>query len=219
MPAKTWKDLMTEANEGAKAFALLEEDTYSFVIKDAAKVGQTGKGNPKFTINPSVEAGPRANARIWHDFSVSDSAYAMKNFFFGDLATLGLGPSFFDQNPSPEQIAQALQGKRFVARVVHEVGNDGVKRAKITDITAPVGSPIAGPQAGVPAGLPQASVAPQPSPALPTAPAVQNAAPVAPQAATAAPSPWDNVAVQSAPAPAPAAPISNSIPIPPPFGN
>ena len=69
MPATSWKDLMTQANEGAKEFAPLEPNMYNFVIKDPAKIGQTGKGLPKFSINPSVESGPRANARIWHDFN------------------------------------------------------------------------------------------------------------------------------------------------------
>ena len=209
MPAKSWKDLMNEANEGAKEFEILPEAMYSFVIKDAAKVGQTGKGLPKFTINPSVESGDRANARVFHTFSVSESPYAMKNFFFGDLAILGLGTEFFESNPSPDQIASALQGRRFVAEVFHEEGNDGSgkKYARLRNFSAPTG---AAPAAGVPAGLPAPAVAANPG--LP-APTVTAAAP-APQAAVS--SPWET----SAPAaPAVPAPSSGNVPLPPPFGN
>lgn len=211
MPAKSWKDLMNEAEEGAKEFALLDPGMYSFVIKDPAKVGQTSKENPKFSINPSVESGERANARVWHDFSVSDSAYAMKTYFFGELANLGLGAEFFDTNPTEQQIAQALQGRRFVAEVFHEDGNDGKKRAKL--VSGSIRPAVnAAPTAGVPGGLPAASVAaPQNLPA----PAVQSAPAVAPQAPSGAPeNPWGPVAA-AAPAPAPAA---NSVPLPPSFG-
>lgn len=200
MPAQSWKDLMNQAEEGAKEFAILDPGMYSFVIKDAAKVGQTSKENPKFTINPSVESGPRANARVFHDFIVSDSAYAMKNFFFGDLAILGLNASFFDQNPTEQQIAQALQGRRFVAEVFHEDANNGKTYARLRNFAAPTSAP---PAAGVPGGLPtgapiQAAGAPAPQVVQPTIDAG---------------SPW-----ATAPAVAPAPSFNNSVPLPPSFG-
>lgn len=209
MPAMDWKTLMNAAEEGAKEFALLDEGMYSFVIKDAAKVGQTSKENPKFSINPSVETGERANARVWHDFSVSDSAYAMKTYFFGELANLGLGAEFFDTNPTEQQIAQALQGKRFVAEVYHEDGNDGKKRAKIRNLQPPVG---AAPSAGAPGGLPAA--APLGAPAGLPVTQSQPAPVVASQAPSGAPeNPW-GPATTGTPAPAP---VANSIPLPPSF--
>lgn len=203
MPAQSWKDLMNQAEEGAKEFAILDPGMYSFVVKDAAKVGQTSKENPKFTINPSVESGPRANARVFHDFIVSDSHYAMKNFFFGDLAILGLGAEFFNQNPTEQQIAQALQGRRFVAEVFHEEGNNGKTYARLRNFAAPTSAP---PGAGVPGGLPSAPIQAAGAPA----PQVQPVAtgPAAPS------SPWDTT-----PAPQAAAPvINNSVPLPPSFG-
>lgn len=213
MPVKSWKDLMEEANESVKGFAPLENAHYSFVVKDAAKLGQTGKGHPKFSINPSVESGPRENARIWHDFNVTDSGYAMKKFFFDDLAALGLGPSFFDTNPSPEQIAQALQGRRFVAEVYDDEGNDGVTRKKLRNFSPPVGAAPASAQAGVPQGLPVAAAAPA-SQAAPAAPAPAPAAPTAQAAAPA--SPWDDTPAAAPVAPAPPA---GNVPMPPVLGN
>lgn len=201
MPAKSWKELMNDAEEGAKEFAILDEGMYAFVVKDAAKVGQTSKENPKFTINPSVESGPRANARVFHDFIVSESAYAMKNFFFGDLAVLGLNSSFFDTNPSEQQIAQALQGRRFVAEVYHEEGNNGKTYARLRNFAAPTSAP---PGAGVPGGLP-ASGAP-----AATGPAVAQPAPQVTQPAPE--SPWATPAVIPAPG------GNNSILMPPSFG-
>jgi hypothetical protein len=136
----------------------------------------------------------------------------MKTYFFGELANLGLDASFFDTNPSEQQIAQALQGRRFTATVFHETGNDGKVRAKIVSgsIQPPVGSaPAAGP--GVPSGLPAAPVAA--STGVP-APVAQPAPAAAPQAAPAAPeNPWGPPAGATAPAPA-----ANQIPLPPQFG-
>jgi hypothetical protein len=192
---------MNQAEEGAKEFAILDEGMYAFVIKDAAKVGTTSKENPKFTINPSVESGPRANARVFHDFIVSESAYAMKNFFFGDLAILGLGASFFDTNPSEQQIAQALQGRRFVAEVYHEEGNNGKTYARLRNFAAPTS---AAPSAGVPGGLPVAGAPISAQPA---------AAPQVAQAPVDSGSPW---ATPAAAAPAPS--FNNSVPMPPSFG-
>jgi hypothetical protein len=200
---------MNAAEEGAKEFAILDEGMYTFVVKDPAKVGQTGKENPKFTINPSVESGPRANARVWHDFSVSDSPYAMKTYFFGELANLGLGAEFFDTNPTEQQIAQALQGKRFVAQIFHEIGNDGKTRAKIVSgsIQPPVSAP---PTAGVPGGLPAGPVVAQNAAAAPA----PQATPVSPsQGVPVTPeNPWGTPA-PSAPAPQ----YSNVVPLPPTF--
>jgi hypothetical protein len=122
----------------------------------------------------------------------------MKNFFFGDLAILGLGASFFDTNPTDQQIAQALQGRRFVAEVFHEPGHsDPTKKfARLRNFAAPTN---AAPSAGVPGGLP--SVAPAP---------IAAAAPVA--APIDAGSPWATPAATPAPA------FNNSVPLPPSFG-
>lgn len=199
MPVVSWADRMNSAEEGAKEFELLPPNVYSFVIKDAAKVGETSKGNPKFTINPSVESGERANARVFHDFSVSESAYAMKNFFFGDLAILGLGTEFFNSNPSDQQIAQALQGRRFTAEVFHEDGSNGKTYARLRNFGNPVGpAPAAGVPGGIAAGGGQPSGMPQ------AAPLGQQSAQAGPPAAAqqqASVNPWETPGHPAAQAP------------------
>jgi hypothetical protein len=199
MPAKSWKDLMNDAEKGAKEFEIVAEGPYTFVIKEPAKVGQTSKENPKFTIKASIESGERANALVFHDFIVSDSPYAMKNFFFGDLAILGLNSSFFDTNPSEQQIAQALLGKRFTAEVYHEEATNGKTYARLRNFSAPTS---AAPSAGVPGGLPVAAAHPVP------------AATTSPIAAPSIESPWATPAAPVAPAPQ----VSNAVPLPPAFG-
>lgn len=211
MPATSWKDLMKSADEGAKEFELPAEDFYTFVIKEPAKVGQTQKGNPRYTITATIESGPRANARVLHDFTVVDSAFVMKNYFFGALAVLGLGPEFFDADPSDEQIAAALQGKRFTAELYHEKSpTNGKTYARLRNIQLPTSAaPAVG--VGVPAGLPAAAPAGVPA-GLPAA------APSAPVAPAAPASPWDTAATAPAAPSVPAPPAANNIPLPPAFG-
>jgi hypothetical protein len=209
MPATSWKDLMKTADEGAKEFEPLPEDWYTFVIKEPAKLGQTQKGNPRYTVRAVVESGNRVNASVLHDFTVSDNAFAMKVHFFGALATLGLGPEFFEADPSDDQITAALQGRRFTARVEHEKSaTNGKTYARLKDIQLPTSAPPAG-GAGVPSGLP----APMGAPAgLPVGAPVTAAAPAA---STVPASPWaDAPAAPSVPTP----PAVNNVPLPPAFG-
>jgi hypothetical protein len=153
-PLKSWSDRRKEADaEGAK-FAPLQPDRYSFVIVDAAKVEEKD-GNPRFKINPAVEAGERAKARIFHTFYVSDKPAGMR-FFFEQMDALGLDQSFFDRDPSNDQIAAALKGRRFTAEVFNDEW-EGKVNQKLKEFAPPVGSAPAGPGGGPVGAFTQAS--------------------------------------------------------------
>lgn len=144
-PLKSWSERRKEADaEGAK-FAPLQPDTYSFVVPEAAKIEEKD-GNPRFKINPAVEAGPRAKARVFHTFYISDKPSGMR-FFFEQMDALGLG-HLFDGEPTNEQIAAALQGRRFTAEVYNDEW-DGKVYQKLRKFAPPIGSaPAAGPGGG-----------------------------------------------------------------------
>jgi hypothetical protein len=144
-PLKSWSERRKEADaEGAK-FAPLQPDRYSFVIVDAAKIEEKD-GNARFKINPAVESGPRAKARVFHTFYISDKPAGMR-YFFEQMDALGLG-QLFDGEPSNEQIAQALLGRRFTAEVFNEEW-EGKVNQKLKKFAPPVGSaPAAGPGGG-----------------------------------------------------------------------
>lgn len=211
-PLKSWSSLMDEAKEVSNTFELLEDNTYQFVIKDLPKVSQTSTEKTRYTINPSVEVGPRANARIFHDFIISPESPKAMAFFFRDMQALGLDAAFFATNPSDEAILRALVGRRFTADAYKETYNGkeknrlrNIRAAVGTAPTGPAGPAIAGP-ASIAAGggfpTPQAAPAPvAPAPVAPApvapqviaAPPVAVAPPVAPvveQAPVATPSPW-----------------------------
>lgn len=187
MPTQSWKQLQQAAAAEQRSFAPLEANTdFNFIINDAAKVSKTSKGLPRFTINPSVESGPRAKARIFHDFNLTENAGVNQRYFFEPLQALGLG-SIFDSEPEPtmEQVAAAFQGRRFIATTYTEDGTDGktyIKLKNIRPATAPVQGGPAGPGAPVAAtaGLPAATAA---APSDPWA-SVNTAKAEAPQAAS-----------------------------------
>jgi hypothetical protein len=148
-PLKSWSERRKEADaEGAK-FAPLNPDRYSFVIVDEAKVEEKD-GNARFKINPAVESGERAKARVFHTFYVSDKPAGMR-YFFEQMDAVGLGSDFFDRDPSNEQIAKALKGRRFTAEVFNDEW-EGKVNQKLRKFAPAVGSaPAGGPGAG-PAG-------------------------------------------------------------------
>jgi hypothetical protein len=169
----------------APSFALLDPGVYSFIVKEKP-TAKDRNGWPSYTINPSVEAGPRANARVFHTFYTTEKPGGMR-FFFESLKALGIPEEFFDSNPSDEQVIAALHGKRFTAEVTHEDYNGKPQQrlgkfAPAVGVAAAAGTPAAG-GPGVPAAAPAAQFAP----AAPVAPA----APAQPVAAAAAPAnPW-----------------------------
>lgn len=206
MPLKSWSEMMKDAESNATGFQPLEEGSYDFVIEKPAEVGETGKGYPKFILRATVENGPRANAVQIHRLNASESAYAMKNFFFKPLYAMGITPEFLSSDPTNEQIANALQGKRFSARVQKQ--KDNPEYTELVDFAPASGAAPARPAAGVPTpqGLPQGQ--PQAAPAAPAAPAQQAPAPQAP-AQTPAPAQVPDASPAVAP---PAAPASDGNP-------
>lgn len=207
MALKKWSEMMQDAETDVSGYQPLEDGEYSFVIEKAATVGETQKGYPKFTVRATVESGPRKNAVHTHHFNASESAYAMKNFFFKPLYAIGIAPSFLATDPSNEQIAEAFQGKRFSARIQPQ--RDNAEYKEMVDF-APASGAVPASNAGVPQGL-----APQP---VAQAPAVQAPAPqVAPQPVAPAPQPQAVTNASTSPADD-GNPWATSPPPPPAFG-
>lgn len=177
MPTKPWSAKIAEAQK-APSFKELDEGTYNFVINDAGKVGEYN-GVEQISINPSVESGPRTGSRLFHNFNFPDDNPQVLRIVFEQFQALGLGDEYFTSEPSMEQVAQALKGRRFTADVVHSKSNrdpsktfvnlrnfkPSVSPSTISGPAGPAGpsagpaGPMGGPGMGAPA--PQAQ-APQP---------------------------------------------------------
>jgi hypothetical protein len=92
----------------------------------------------------------------------------MNMFFMKGSAILGVGKSFWDANPTPAQIEQALLGRSFRATLGTRTYN-GNKSNEIKRYYPGVASavPAAAPVAAAPAPSPAAAPAPAPAPASP----------------------------------------------------
>lgn len=183
-PAMSWADRRKIAEQATDNRVPLDQTVYSFVVRELPKAAEKN-GWPNYTINPSVEDGPRKNARVFHTFYTTEKPNGMR-MFYENMAVFGLTPEFFDAGPSDEEIIRALHGKRFTAEVYNDEYNGKVYQ-KLRKFAAPV-SPAAAAGPGAPAG-PAPALA---KPAVPAAPvtAAAPAAPVTPAAPAAPASPW-----------------------------
>lgn len=187
-----WGDLINKA-ESAGGGDPIPANDYTVVVASAeAKSSSTGK--PMLKVKARVQGGPFDGRVLWTNMTLSvenDNAVAI---FMRQLGSFGLGKEYFAQNPSFEQVAQALVGRSAV--FVVKVGTyQGRPKNDVDDVKP--GSP-----GGVPA--PQAGIPQVPTSPAPTIPQV----PTAGYGATTLPAP--------APAPVPQPPAPEPAPAPQP---
>jgi hypothetical protein len=177
MSSLNWSDLVKEAGD-VSSYEPLPDGDYDLKVTEAtAKVSQSGK--TMFSLKTEVQAGPHAKRLVWDNLVVSPENNAALGMFFKKMSALGLGKTYFDQNPSNAQIEQALVGRTFRGQVGSRVWQ-GTKRNEIK----------------------MYYVIPSDNAATPSVPATPFAAP----APAPAPAP---VAAAPAPAPAPASPVAS----------
>lgn len=179
MSSLNWSDLVKEAGD-VSSYEPLPDGDYDLKVTEAtAKVSQSGK--TMFSLKTEVQAGPHAKRLVWDNLVVSPENNAALGMFFKKMSALGLGKTYFDQNPSNAQIEQALVGRTFRGQVGSRIWQ-GTKRNEIK----------------------MYYVIPSDNAATPSVPATPFAAPApapAPAPVAAAPAP--------APAPAPASPVAS----------
>lgn len=202
MTSVNWADLIKDAGEIQSYEPLPDGDYDLVVVEGTAKVSQSGK--QMFSIKAQVEAGQYAKRLVWDNLVVSEGNATALGIFFSKMAAMGLNQDYFNQNPSPAQIEQALTGRKFRGKLGTKTYN-GKESNEIKSYYPAAASIAAG---GVP---PQAAPAPAPAPAAAPAPQAAPAPAPAPQAAPApvaeAENPWAATAAPAAPPAAPASPF------------
>lgn len=217
-----WSQLAEQAGDVATSFDALPAGVYSLEVVDAT-YKETSTGKKAWNIQTKVlDEGQYKNRRLF-DYVVltTDNAQAL-GFFFQKMSVMGLPKTFFATGPGDDQIAQALIGRKFTAKIgirkyKGEDQNEFKNYLKPLAVEQPPVGAYAPPAPAAPA--PAAPVAYAPAPA-PAAPAPATAPAPAPVAAAAPPAPaapiLDPAAVAAAQAPAtPAAPAVGA-PVPPP---
>lgn len=215
-----WSQLAEQAGDVATSFEALPSGVYTLEVVDST-FKETSTGKKAWNIQTKVlDEGQYKNRRLF-DYVVltTDNAQAL-GFFFQKMSVMGLPKSYFSSNPSDDQIAQALIGRKFTAKIgirkyKGEDQNEFKNYLKPLAVEQPPVGAYAPPAPAAPAAPPApaapAAYAP-PAPAAPAAPA----APPAPAYTAAPEAMMDPAAVAAAQAPAaPAAPAAGA-PVPPP---
>jgi hypothetical protein len=168
-----------------------------------------------------ILSGPYAGQKVWAgQFTFDPSNEAATSIAFQNLKGFGLDRAFFQTNPTLDQVAAALQGRKvrvfLEAKVWNQQERNQIKIGAVQLLEAP---PIpAGP--GVPTMAAPTPAAPAPAapapmaPAAAPAPAVPSPAAPLPPADPAQPVAAPTVAAPAPPPPPPAAPAAPAPAVP-----
>ena len=182
MSQLNWGELISQAEDtGGGSYEPLPDGEYELKVTEAS-VATTSTGKTMFKITTEVQTGPHARRKVWDNLVVSNENPRALGMFFMKLGALGLTKeSSQANNPSNEQIAQALVGRPFRGTLTTtewngKLRNEFKRYMPASNISAPASAPVASAPAPAPAPAPQ-GVAPAPAPA-PAAPVAAPAAPV-----------------------------------------
>lgn len=215
------------AAKRAGSFEPLPDGEYDMVCLEATPT-TTSTNKPMIKAKFQVETGPHAGSKAWDQYVFSADNDNALSFFFQHMRHFGLDETFFSANPTFEQVAQTLPGRRCRMQLGQRMW-EGRPRNEVLRImppsspnpTAAAGYAAGGVVPGAPAAVPS-NVVPFPPAAAPAAapqvPQVPVAAPVAapqPVAPPVAPQPVQGPVAAPPPVP-PAQPVPVAPPVPQP---
>lgn len=163
-----WKDLKKRGDDATKP---IEPGWYVMECTKADLGKASTTGNPMIKAQFKVVEGPAAGKTAFNNFNITpDSDFAL-GIFFNQLAAFGIGDEFFASDPTPEQLAASLVGRRanveLGIRPWQGQDRNEFKNLRQLDGLAPMSQPVA---AAIPGGGPAipsatpSSGAPTPAP-------------------------------------------------------
>jgi Protein of unknown function (DUF669) len=142
-----WNELQKAAGEAG--FGVVPRGEYDVVV-EKCDPGKTNDGSKdRFRTRFKITSGPHSGNTLLNDFTISPENANALGFFFRHMAALGLNSAYFGTNPSSEQIARDLVGRRCRADVIIDNWG-GQERNKISNIKPPGNGPSTGPGATPP---------------------------------------------------------------------
>ena len=183
----SWADLMNNAKGQLEPIPDGEYDVK--VINAEATKSSTDK--LMFKVKFELTSGPHAPRKVFTQFVVSDDNPMALAIFFRNMEALGLGAQFFATNPSPDQVASALNNRACRVTLSKRTWQ-GIERNEVKAVLPPLGGgPVApgvatGPAVPTPGGMPIPSPvavptsAPTPTVATPTGPTAPSGPPPLP---------------------------------------
>lgn len=190
----------------AEALQPVPKGAYEVVVtKCDPKTSSTNKA--MWAMQLTIEGGPHNGRVIFNNLTLTTDNPMALRMFFVNMNALGLDATFFNSSPTPQQIANALVGKRARVEIDHR-DFQGQKRENVKRLMPATGIFSTGAGVPMPAGGPGVpGASPTPSPVVPPSPV-----PTPPVATPSVPAPQP---VPAAP-PATPAPVESTIPIPAP---
>ena len=132
-----WKDLHKDAT------TVLTGDFPVVVVTAVATTSSGGKPMIKATLK--IESGTFAGRTLFNNFNVTADNPSAMRIFFGQMSVLGLGTPFWNTNPTMEQVAAALVGRRAIVTVGVRQWQ-GTDREQVENWKPAVGGPGGGGQ-------------------------------------------------------------------------
>lgn len=170
MSQMDWSALKKFADDSTKPAPVGE---YVVEVKKCDAANAQSSGNPMLKAQLVICDGPSAGKSVPNNFNLTvDNGFAM-SIFFRHMAAFGLDDKFFAGQPSIEQVAATLVGRR--ARVQLSIrtwqGRELNQVDNVMPLTggslATVPAPVGGPQVPTPSG-PAVPATPSQTPSTPT---------------------------------------------------
>lgn len=183
MTQLNWNELLQAADSsGGGDYTPLPEGVYELkVIESNPTLSSTGK--VMFKVKAEVQSGPHARRLVWDNIVISAENPKSMGIFFSQMGSLGLGKDFFSQQPSNDQIANAMKNRVFRGQIGIRQWN-GQDRNEINRYMPMVSDAMPAMAASVSAPAPAPSPAgvavPPPAPPAPTVAPVAGGAAVPP---------------------------------------
>jgi hypothetical protein len=170
MTTVNFAELLKQAGTAATSnnYAPLPDGDYDLKVIEA-QATTTSTGKLMFKVTNEVQGGPHDKRRVWDQLVISPDNPKAMNMFFMKATAMGLPTSYFEVNPSPAQVEQALLGRTFRGtlgtRSYNGNQSNEIKRYYASTAPAVSATPAATPFATAPAPSPAAAPAPAPAPA------------------------------------------------------
>lgn len=113
-----YRDLLTRRRDAG--YELFPVGTYDVRVVDAEKP-QKGNAAVGYVVQFEVANGPLAGRKFKNWMTLSDTIIeqypGLLDMWFREMAALGLGDTFFETEPSDEQVIAALKGRTATVQV------------------------------------------------------------------------------------------------------
>lgn len=147
-------------NFDPKTALVIPKGEYDVRVDDAESVIAKSSGRSMVKVKFIVDNGPQEGRQLWNNFvwvPENDNAIRM---FFTRMAYFGLDRDYFLKNPSLDQVARDMIGKKVRVKVDHREWEEELQ-PDIKKIKAYLG--VAGSMPGVGTGSPSVATTPQPT--------------------------------------------------------